>query len=153
MRATCARSSITKRFDGEGDHVHLLAHHPPKAQFPKPVDSLKGVFARLLRKGYDAHVRRRLRGRTLPVRLPLRRRPRRGAPGPSRTPRTRTHARAGSDEDRIGRGPSGPETAARGSPGMRGTARRGAGISRRRPSAAARRPAAPTARSAAPRSR
>ncbi|MFD8394953.1 transposase [Streptomyces sp. NPDC059680] len=42
------------------DHVHLLVHYPAKVQLPNPVDSLEGVFARLLRKEYDAHVRRYL---------------------------------------------------------------------------------------------
>jgi hypothetical protein len=34
----------------------------PKVQLSKLVNSLKGVSARLLRKGYDAHVRRYLWG-------------------------------------------------------------------------------------------
>ncbi len=37
-------------FNGEGDHVHLLVHYPPKVSISKLVNSLKGVSARLLRK-------------------------------------------------------------------------------------------------------
>lgn len=47
-----------KQFHGEGDYVHLLVHYPPKVQLSKLVNSLKGVSARLLRKEYDAQVRR-----------------------------------------------------------------------------------------------
>lgn len=42
--------------------MHLLVHYPPKVQLSKLVNSLKGVSARLLRKEYDAHVRRYLWG-------------------------------------------------------------------------------------------
>src|SRR6059058_650260 len=34
--------------DGEGDHVHLLVHYPPKVAISKLVNSLKGVSSRLL---------------------------------------------------------------------------------------------------------
>ncbi|PZG85987.1 IS200/IS605 family transposase [Streptomyces sp. NTH33] len=51
-----------RQFNGEHDHVHLLVHYPPKVQLSKLVNSLKGVSARLLRKEYDAHVRRHLWG-------------------------------------------------------------------------------------------
>ena len=37
-------------FDGEGDHVHLLTHYPPKVSVSKLVNSLKGVSSRLIRK-------------------------------------------------------------------------------------------------------
>src|ERR1700678_458964 len=37
-------------FEGERDHVHLLAHYPPKLAISKLVNSLKGVSSRLLRK-------------------------------------------------------------------------------------------------------
>lgn len=36
-------------FDGEGDHVHLLVHYPPKIAISKLVNSLKGVSSRRLR--------------------------------------------------------------------------------------------------------
>ncbi|MDH5665673.1 MAG: IS200/IS605 family transposase [Nitrosopumilus sp.] len=36
-------------FDGEGDHVHLLVHYPPKVAVSKLVNSLKGVSSRKLR--------------------------------------------------------------------------------------------------------
>ena len=63
MREVCAdfEAELTQ-FNGEEDHVHLLVHYPPKVQLSKLVNSLKGVSARLLRKEYDAHVRRYLRG-------------------------------------------------------------------------------------------
>jgi putative transposase len=38
------------KFDGEGDHVHLLVHYPPKLALSKLVNALKGVSSRLLRK-------------------------------------------------------------------------------------------------------
>lgn len=36
-------------FDGEGDHVHLLIHYPPKIAISKLVNALKGVSSRRLR--------------------------------------------------------------------------------------------------------
>ena len=39
-------------FNGEGDHVHLLVHYPPKIAISKLVNSLKGVSSRLLRKEF-----------------------------------------------------------------------------------------------------
>jgi putative transposase len=51
-----------KQLNGEDDHVHLLAHYPPKVQPSKLANSLKDDSARLLRKKYDAHARRYLRG-------------------------------------------------------------------------------------------
>lgn len=42
-------------FEGEGDHVHLLANYPPKIAISKFVNSLKGVSSRLIRKkGYSS---------------------------------------------------------------------------------------------------
>ncbi|MFE2737901.1 IS200/IS605 family transposase [Streptomyces sp. NPDC059349] len=49
-----------KRFNDEEDHMHLLAHYPPKVQLSKLVNS---VSSRRLRQEYDAHMRRYLRGR------------------------------------------------------------------------------------------
>jgi putative transposase len=63
MRDVCADfEAELKEFNGEDDHVHLLVHYPPKVQLSKLVNSLKGVSARLLRKEYEAHVRRYLWG-------------------------------------------------------------------------------------------
>lgn len=39
-----------EEFNGEGDHVHLLVHYPPKVCVSKLVNSLKGVSSRLIRK-------------------------------------------------------------------------------------------------------
>ena len=36
--------------DGKDHHVHLLLEHPPKTAVSCLVNSLKGVFGRLLRK-------------------------------------------------------------------------------------------------------
>lgn len=36
--------------DGEGDHVHLLLHYPPKVSVAKLVNSLKGVSSRRLKQ-------------------------------------------------------------------------------------------------------
>jgi len=42
-------------FEGEVDHVHLLVNYPPKVAVSKLVNSLKGVFSRLVRKkGYSS---------------------------------------------------------------------------------------------------
>lgn len=58
-REVCAGFEASlKQFNGEHDHVRLLVHYPPKVQLSKLVNSLKQVSARLLRKEYDAHVRR-----------------------------------------------------------------------------------------------
>ncbi|MER6066747.1 IS200/IS605 family transposase [Streptomyces sp. NPDC001792] len=63
MREVCTDfEAELKQFNGHDDHVHLLVHYPPKVQLSKLVNSLKGVSARLLRKEYDAHVRRYLWG-------------------------------------------------------------------------------------------
>ncbi|MCX5441104.1 MULTISPECIES: IS200/IS605 family transposase [unclassified Streptomyces] len=57
-REVCQESEAElKQFNGKEDHVHLLAHYPPKVQLSQPVNSLKGVSSRYLRKEYDAHVR------------------------------------------------------------------------------------------------
>ncbi|MQY39827.1 hypothetical protein SRB17_78550 [Streptomyces sp. RB17] len=62
-REVCADfEADLKQVNGDADHVHLLVHHPPKVQLSKLVNSLKGLSARLLRKEYDAHVRRYLWG-------------------------------------------------------------------------------------------
>jgi putative transposase len=43
-------------FDGEGDHVHLLVHYPPKISISKLVNSLKGVSSRLLRVKFTQQI-------------------------------------------------------------------------------------------------
>ncbi|MFF0695327.1 IS200/IS605 family transposase [Streptomyces tendae] len=63
MREVCTDfEADLKKFNSEGDHVHLLVHYPPKVQLSKLVNSLKGVSARLLGNEYDAHVRQHLWG-------------------------------------------------------------------------------------------
>lgn len=52
-------------FDGEGDHVHLLIHYPPKVSVSKLVNSLKGVSSRLIRKKGFPSVQRALWGGSL----------------------------------------------------------------------------------------
>jgi putative transposase len=44
-------------FNGEIDHVHPLAHYPPKVSLSRLVGSLKGVSARRLRQEFPAHIR------------------------------------------------------------------------------------------------
>jgi len=45
-----------REFNGEGDHVHLLVHYPPKAALSKLVNSLKGVSSRYLRAQYTGRI-------------------------------------------------------------------------------------------------
>ncbi len=47
-----------REFNGEGDHVHLLVHYPPKIALPKLVNSLKGVSSRYLRAEYTGRINR-----------------------------------------------------------------------------------------------
>ncbi|MEV8322337.1 IS200/IS605 family transposase, partial [Kitasatospora sp. NPDC056731] len=50
MRDVCESFGAELReFNGEGDHVHLLVHYPPKVSVSKLVNSLKGVSSRYLR--------------------------------------------------------------------------------------------------------
>lgn len=44
------------QFEGEGDHVHLLIHYPPKVTLSKLVNSLKGVSSRLIRTKFEDQV-------------------------------------------------------------------------------------------------
>jgi putative transposase len=39
-------------FNGESEHVHLLANFPPKVALPKLVNSLKGVSSRRMRQEF-----------------------------------------------------------------------------------------------------
>ena len=43
-------------FDGEGDHVHLMIHYPPKVTLSKLVNSLKGVSSRYLRQEFGEKI-------------------------------------------------------------------------------------------------
>ena len=52
-------------FDGEGDHVHLLIHYPPKVSISKLVNSLKGVSSRMIRKKEYVSVKKLLWGGSL----------------------------------------------------------------------------------------
>ena len=47
-------------FNGETDHVHLLAHYPPKVAISRLVGSLKGVPARRLRQEFPGHIHKHL---------------------------------------------------------------------------------------------
>ena len=47
-----------REFNGEGDHVHLLVHYPPKVALSKLVNSLKGVSSRYLRSEYTGRINR-----------------------------------------------------------------------------------------------
>ena len=52
-------------FDGEGDHVHLLIHYPPKVALSNLVNSLKGVSSRMLRKEHYPSIQDKLWGGAL----------------------------------------------------------------------------------------
>jgi putative transposase len=57
MRKVCEDFEAELReFNGEDDHVHLLVHYPPKVAVSKPVNSLKGVSARILRRDFTGRV-------------------------------------------------------------------------------------------------
>ncbi|MGC4984067.1 IS200/IS605 family transposase [Streptomyces sp. DT193] len=59
MRDVCESFGAELReFNGEGDHVHLLVHHPPKIALSKLVNSLKGVSSRYLRAEYTSRINR-----------------------------------------------------------------------------------------------
>lgn len=63
MRDVCAGLGAELReFNGETDHVHLLAHYPPSLALSTLVNSLKGVSSRRLRQEFPAHIRRYLSG-------------------------------------------------------------------------------------------
>ena len=44
--------STLVKFYGEDDHVHLLVNYPPKVSLSKLVNSLKGVFSRIIRRDF-----------------------------------------------------------------------------------------------------
>jgi putative transposase len=59
IRKACRNFSADLRgFNGEDDHVHLLAGHPPKVAVFALVNSLKEVPARRLRSQYAGRVNR-----------------------------------------------------------------------------------------------
>lgn len=59
MRDVCESFGAELReFNGEGDHVHLLVHYPPKVAISKLVNSLKGVSSRYLRAEYTGRINR-----------------------------------------------------------------------------------------------
>ena len=59
MRDVCESFGTELReFNGEGDHVHLLVHYPPKIAPSKLVNSLKGVSSRYLRAEYTGRINR-----------------------------------------------------------------------------------------------
>ena len=59
MRDVCEKfEAEMKEFNGEGDHVHLLVHYPPKIALSKLVNSLKGVSSRYLRAEYTGRINR-----------------------------------------------------------------------------------------------
>ncbi|MBC9718098.1 IS200/IS605 family transposase [Streptomyces sp. TRM66268-LWL] len=63
MRDACTDFGAELReSNGERDHVHPLAHHPPKAAISRLVGSLKGVAARRLRQEFPGHIRKYLWG-------------------------------------------------------------------------------------------
>lgn len=71
MLDTC-RNAMTKvcedfgvelvEFNGEHDHVHLLANFPPTIELTKLINSLKGVSSRILRRDHAERVKRFLWG-------------------------------------------------------------------------------------------
>ena len=59
MRDVCESFGAQLReFNGEGDHVHLLVHYPPKVALSKLVNSLKGVSSRYLRAQCTGRINR-----------------------------------------------------------------------------------------------
>lgn len=63
MRSVCADLDAELReFNGETDHVHLLAHYPPSLALSVLVNRLKGVSARRRRQQYPTEIRKYLWG-------------------------------------------------------------------------------------------
>ena len=61
MRSVCADLDAELReFNGETDHVHLLAHYPPSLALSVLVNRLKGVSSRRLRQQYPTEIRKYL---------------------------------------------------------------------------------------------
>ncbi len=49
-----------REFNGQDDHLHLLAAYPPKAAVPAPVNNLKPVPARQIRSQLTGQVNRHI---------------------------------------------------------------------------------------------
>lgn len=63
MHSVCADLDAELReFNGETDHVHLLAHYPPSLALSVLVNRLKGVSSRRLRQQYPTEIRKYLWG-------------------------------------------------------------------------------------------
>jgi putative transposase len=59
MREVCEDfGARLTEFNGEQDHVHLLAEYPPKVAISALVNSLKGVSSRRLRQDFTGRVNR-----------------------------------------------------------------------------------------------
>ncbi len=59
MRDVCESfGAELHEFNDEGDHVHLLEHHPPKIALPELVNSLKSVSSRYLHAEYTGRINR-----------------------------------------------------------------------------------------------
>lgn len=59
MREVCGDfGAELAEFNGEHDHVHLLAWYPPKVAVSSLVNSLKGVSSRRLRQDFTGKVNR-----------------------------------------------------------------------------------------------
>jgi putative transposase len=65
MAQVCTDFGATlAEFNGEVDHVHLLAAYPPKVALSHLVNSLKGVSSRRLRQDFVGRINRAaMRGR------------------------------------------------------------------------------------------
>ena len=65
MAQVCADFGATlAEFNGEVDHVHLLAAYPPKVALSHLVNSLKGVSSRRVRQDFVGRINRAaMRGR------------------------------------------------------------------------------------------
>jgi putative transposase len=63
-RSVCADlDAELRKFNGETDHVHLLAHYRPSLALSVLVNRLKGVSSRRLRQQYPTEIRKYLWGR------------------------------------------------------------------------------------------
>jgi putative transposase len=57
MREVCGKFEAELReFHGEADHVHPLAHYPPKVALSKLINSLTGVSSRYPRAEYTGRI-------------------------------------------------------------------------------------------------
>ena len=61
MHSVCADLDAELReFNGQTDHLHLLAHYPPSLALSVLVNRLNGVFSRRLRQQYPTEIRKYL---------------------------------------------------------------------------------------------